>query len=129
MLNKLIPYKYIQSIIINNLTYDRYFYKLSPDLYLYLGEYPIIIESRDTILEKEIEKYFNKYNKYPTIVIKDNLVYCISNTYEGLQNLKEMVQTYYQVVALNPNASYYEINNYTFLQNWEKEKLRLEKYF
>jgi len=125
MLNKLIPDKYIQSMIVNNLTYDRYFYKLSPDLYLYLGEYPIIIESRDIILEKEIEKYFNKYNKYPTIVIKDNLVYCISNTYEGLQNLKEMVQTYYQVVALNPNASYNEINNSTLLDNWDKEKLRL----
>jgi hypothetical protein len=93
---------------------------------LYLGEYPIIIESRDTNLEKEIEKYFSKYNKYPTVIIKDNIVYCISNTYEGLQNLKEMVQTYYQVIELNPNTSYNEINNFTFLQDWEKEKLRIK---
>jgi len=126
ILNKLIPNKYIQSMHIHNLTYDRYFYKLSPDLYLYLGEYPIIIESRDTNLEKEIEKYFSKYNKYPTVIIKDNIVYCISNTYEGLQNLKEMVQTYYQVIELNPNTSYNEINNFTFLQDWEKEKLRIK---
>jgi hypothetical protein len=110
---------------IHNLTYDRYFYKLSPDLYLYLGECPIIIESRDTNLEKEIEKYFSKYNKYPTVVIKDNIVYCISNTYEGLQNLKIMVQTYYQVIELNPNTSYNEINNSSILNNWDKEKLRL----
>lgn len=125
ILNKLIPNKYIQSILIQNISHDRYFYKLSPDLYLYLGEYPIIIESSDVYIDKEIEKYFNKYNKYPTIVIKDNLVYCISNTYEGLQNIKEMVYTYYQVIALNPNVSYNEINNHTVLENWEKEKLRL----
>lgn len=126
ILNRLIPDKYIQSIVIHNILHDRYFYKLSPDLYLYLGEYPIIIESTDINIEKEIEKYFNKYNKCPTIVIKDNLVYCISDTYDALQNLKEMVATYYQVVMLNPNISYNEINNHIFLRNWDKEKLRLK---
>jgi hypothetical protein len=122
--NAILPNKIIKSCAIKNINNDRYFYKLSPDLFLYLGEYPIIIESSETDIKYEIDKCI----KTPNVIIHNNLVYCISNNYEGVRNLEEMVETYYQIISLNPNIHFNEINNSKVLLEWDKEKLRLNTF-
>ena len=122
----ILPNKYIKSVYIQNISHDRYFYKLSPDLFLYLGEYPIVVESSEVNIENEINKYIFRYNKSPNIIISNNIIYCISNTYDNVKNLEEMIQTYYQLITLNLNAPFNEINNPNDLENWDKEKLRLK---
>lgn len=121
----LLPNSIIKSIYIKNIIHDRYFYKLSPDIFLYLGEYPIIMESAEINIEKEINKYKLQFKKAPTVIIQNNIVYCISNKYNNLKNIEEMVQLYYQIISLNVNTIFNEINNKSVLENWEKEKIRL----
>ena len=122
-----LPNKYIKSYIVQNITNDRYFYKLSPDLSLYLGEYPIIMESIANNIEDEINKYKEKTKSDPKIIINENLIYCISDSSDKLNIIHDMIQTYYNVLNPNPNAIYNEISSAdaSILMNWDKEKLRM----
>ena len=123
-LYSLLPDKIIKSSLVNNITNDRYFYKLSPDMLLYLGERPIILESSGQNIEEEIKKYLDV-----KIIIYNELIYCISNSYSNLKSLEEMIQTYYLVIKCNNNSNlFHEISNEEslVLNNWDKEKLRLQ---
>jgi rhamnose utilization protein RhaD (predicted bifunctional aldolase and dehydrogenase) len=120
----LLPDKVIKSSFVNNITNDRYFYKLSPDMLLYLGERPIILESSDQNIEEEIKKNVNV-----KIIIYEELIYCISNSYSNLKSLEEMIQTYYLLIKCNNNSNlFHEISNEEslVLNNWDKEKIRLQ---
>jgi rhamnose utilization protein RhaD (predicted bifunctional aldolase and dehydrogenase) len=120
----LLPDKLIKSSFLNNITNDRYFYKLSPDILLYLGERPIILESTEQNIDDEIKKNINV-----KIIIYEGLIYCISNSYSNLKSLEEMIHTYYLVIKCNNNSNlFHEISNEEslVLNNWDKEKLRLQ---
>jgi len=109
--------KVILSSFIPFLKNDRYFYKLSPDLLLYLGESPITFESSYS-LDIDLNK---------KIIIYKDILYLIADTFDKVKNLEEMVRTYYLVLESGSSDKYHEISNdeKKSLETWDKEILRL----
>jgi rhamnose utilization protein RhaD (predicted bifunctional aldolase and dehydrogenase) len=110
--------KVILSSFIPFLKSERYFYKLSPDISLYLGDAPITFESSQYNLEFDLTK---------KVIIYKDIVYLIESNYNKVKNLEEMVKTYYLVLDSGFSDNYQEISNddRKSLENWDKEKLRL----
>lgn len=112
--NKLIISSYIPWI-----KHDRYFFKLTPDILLYLGNSPYIFET---------DNYTN-INEFDTnVIIYKDVVYLVGNNYANIKNLEEMVKTYYLILECGLNDNYHEISKdeNDKLKSWDKEVLRLK---
>ena len=107
--------KIIISSYIPFLRKDRYFYKLSPDISLYLGDKPVTFETRD---DSDVTT--------SNIIIYNDLVYLVGSNYNAVKNLEEMVRTYYLVLESGISDNYVEISEQEkhILKSWDKEKLR-----
>jgi hypothetical protein len=110
--------KFIISTYIPFYTKDRYFFKLSPDISLYLNETPLIIETTD----------YNINNISSKIIIYNDIIYLIDTNYNKVKNLEEMIKTYYLILSCDNNNNYNEIANeeIDILKNWDKEQMRLK---
>ena len=110
--------KIIISSYIPFLKSDRYFFKLSPDISLYLDNYPITFETNN---------YHFNFDLTKKIIIYNNIVYIIDSNYNKVRNLEEMVKSYYLVLECGTNNNYNEISNENTkaFELWDKEKLRL----
>jgi len=110
--------KIIISSYIPFLKSDRYFFKLSPDISLYLDNYPITFETNN---------YHFNFDLTKKIIIYNNIVYLIDTNFNKVKNLEEMVKSYYLVLECGTNNNYNEISNENTkaLESWDKEKLRL----
>jgi ribulose-5-phosphate 4-epimerase/fuculose-1-phosphate aldolase len=97
---------------------DRYFFKLSPDISLYLNDSPITFES---------SKYNLNFDLTKKIIIYNDIIYLIDISFNKVKNLEEMVRSYYLVLECGSNNNYHEISNEDkkSLEIWDKEKLRL----
>jgi hypothetical protein len=111
--------KVIISSFIPFLKNDRYFYKLSPDLSLYLGDAPITFETSNYS--------FSSFYLSKKVIIYKGIVYLIADTFDKVKNLEEMVKTYYLVLESGNSDNYHEISNddKKSLETWDKEILRL----
>ena len=109
--NKTIISSYIQYV-----KKERYFYKLSPDISLYLGDSPIVFETNNIDLSCIGTK---------KVIIYKDLVYLIENNYMTVKNLEEMVKTYYIVVYEEDEFIELETSNINVLKSWDKEQLRI----
>jgi rhamnose utilization protein RhaD (predicted bifunctional aldolase and dehydrogenase) len=120
---------FIKPCLIPNKTNDRYFYKLTPDIILYLGDYPIIFEHNYQTLESEIAKYYEKIGDYPKVIIKDNITYCIGTTSKGAKALQDVLISYYNIMYITNNQILNEIstNGCISIKSWDKEKYRLNQ--
>jgi len=110
--------KVIISCYIPFLKSDRYFFKLSPDILLYLDDSPIIFETSYYDLNINLNK---------KVIIYNDIVYLIDTNFNKVKNLEEMLRSYYLVLECGFNNDYHEISNKDkdSLENWDKEKLRL----
>lgn len=120
---------FIKPYIIPNKTNDRYFYKLTPDIVLYLGDYPIIFEHNYQSLESEIAKYYKKTRTYPKVIIKDNITYCIGSSCKGAKALQDVLISYYNIIQITNNQILNEIptSGCITIKSWDKEKYRLNQ--
>jgi len=120
---------FIKSCLISNKTNDRYFYKLTPDIVLYLGDYPIIFEHNYQSLESEIAKYYEKTGTYPKVIIKDNITYCIATSCKGAKALQDVLISYYNILQITNNQILNEIptSGCISITSWDKEKYRLNQ--
>lgn len=115
-------YKVKDKVIISSyipfLKNDRYFFKLSPDISLYLDDSPIIFETSQCHLNFDLTK---------KIIIYNDIVYLIDINFNKVRNLEEMVKSYYLVLECGFNNEYHEISNEDkkSLESWDKEILRL----
>jgi ribulose-5-phosphate 4-epimerase/fuculose-1-phosphate aldolase len=119
---------FIKPCLISNKTNDRYFYKLTPDIVLYLGDYPIIFEHNYQSLESEISKYYEKTMTYPKVIIKDNITYCIATSCKGAKALQDVLISYYNILQITNNQILNEIpiSGCISIISWDKEKYRLK---
>uniref|UniRef100_A0A6C0D6M2 Class II aldolase/adducin N-terminal domain-containing protein n=1 Tax=viral metagenome TaxID=1070528 RepID=A0A6C0D6M2_9ZZZZ len=110
--------KIIISSYIPFLKSDRYFFKLSPDISLYLDDSPIIFETSHYDLNFDLTK---------KIIIYNDIVYLVDINFNKVKNLEEMVKSYYLVLECGFNNDYHEISDEDkiALERWDKEKLRL----
>lgn len=117
-LHNKIKNKIIISSYIPYLKSDRYFYKLSPDISLYLDNHPILFET---------DKYNLNFDLTKKVIIYKDIVYLIDSNYSKVKNLEEMVKTYYLVLECGTNNNYNEISQEEkeILEKWDKEILRL----
>lgn len=99
---------------------------LYPDSFVFCGVEPMILE--DLKSPHALEKYREKYQTTPKVVLLNGLHYFIAQTVKKAKEVEEVYKAHTLVLAsLLQAQNYLSDNELAYLGNWEAEKYRKEK--
>jgi rhamnose utilization protein RhaD (predicted bifunctional aldolase and dehydrogenase) len=115
------PCNHIKSI------HDRFFFPITPDISLFLKQYPVAQEDSNDNLEGLLKKYYDMFHFLPTIVKTKERVFVLGNSYKHCICIEEVLESYLEILQ-NSNPSelvFFDKESIESLTTSEKEKHRM----
>jgi ribulose-5-phosphate 4-epimerase/fuculose-1-phosphate aldolase len=107
--------------------YERYFMPITPDITLFLKQYPLAQESREGSLEDMFDDYVKMLKTQPSVIRTPYSVYVLGKTYRQCINIEEVLESYMAILhKSNPNTAHFISSTHIqSLQTSEKEIHRM----
>jgi ribulose-5-phosphate 4-epimerase/fuculose-1-phosphate aldolase len=107
--------------------HDRFFFPITPDISLFLKQYPVAQEDSNDNLEGLLKKYYDMFHFLPTIVKTKERVFVLGNSYKHCICIEEVLESYLDIVH-NSNPSelvFFDKESIDSLTSSEQEKHRM----
>jgi rhamnose utilization protein RhaD (predicted bifunctional aldolase and dehydrogenase) len=107
--------------------HERYFMPITPDISLFLKQYPLAKETQGHSLESMFDEYMSAIQTYPTVIRTLHGVYALGKSYSQCGHIEEVLESYLALLrSTNPNTlHYFTANSISSLQTSEKEVYRM----
>lgn len=84
--------------------YDRFFLPITPDITLFLKQYPLAQETKDEKVEHLVDKYTKTVNALPAVVRLHDHVYVLGKSPKHCICIEEILESYIKIMKSgNPN--------------------------
>jgi rhamnose utilization protein RhaD (predicted bifunctional aldolase and dehydrogenase) len=83
---------------------ERYFLPITPDISLFLKQYPLVQETKDEVCEELLAKYISKLDALPAVLRIQGRIFVAGNSIRHCICIEEILESYLEIIHLtNPN--------------------------